>query len=165
MSERRAEWPRSGVLTVEQIRLGMPLPALSRQWNLKAFVERHELVYGPGRIMEEAWPERNIHSDAEAAQREGLPAPVISAPQIFSMVHRSMFLTFGIGWIAGGKIDLKMIRPVYPDEFTTVKGEVVSISLETDADGHRRTRVECAVRVDKLNGEVCCAGRASALVD
>jgi hypothetical protein len=58
-------------------------PEISRQWSLALFTERHEKTYGPGRIVEEAWPERNIHSDAEAAQREGLSAPVGSAPQFF----------------------------------------------------------------------------------
>jgi hypothetical protein len=155
------------IWTRESIRLGAELPQISRQWNLRLFTERHEVIYGSGagHIVKEAWPERNIHSDAAAAEREGLPAPVASAPQIFSMLHRMMLASFGAGWVAGGKMSVKMIKPVYPEDFTTGKGRVTSLSLEAQADGQpARVRAHCDMWVERRDGTQVMVGTASALL-
>ncbi len=150
--------------TTDTVQLGTYLPEISRQWSLALFTERHEKTYGPGRIVEEAWPERNIHSDAEAAQREGLSAPVGSAPQFFSMIHRSMMQTFGGGWIAGGKISVKMIKSVFPTDLTTAKGRVTGLLLEAQLDGSERTRALCTVWVETQDGAKVMVGEASGLL-
>jgi hypothetical protein len=152
--------------TASNVALGAELPHLSRQWNLQLFRERHELVYGPGRIVEEAWPERNIHDDAEAAKREGLTGAVGSAPQLIAMVHRSMLLAFGPGWLVGGRVSVKMIKPLLVDDFTTVKGSVTGLSLEDsrESGGEPGLRATCRVRVERLDGTVLMAGIAEALV-
>lgn len=147
------------------IRLGSQLPQLSRQWSLRLFTERHEVVYGPGLIVSEAWPERNIHSDQAAAEREGLSAPVASAPQIFSMIHRMMMMSFGTGWIMGGRMSVKQIKSVFPTDFTTGKGRVIGLQLETDGDGRERLRVVCEVWVERRDGTKVMVGEASALLD
>lgn len=155
----------TAIWTKDSVRLGSELPQLSRQWSLKLFTERHEVVYGPGHIVPEAWPERNIHSDQAAAEREGLSAPVASAPQIFSMLHRMMMIAFGTGWIVGGRMSVKMIKPVFPTDFTTGKGRVVGLHLENDESGRERLRVSCDVWVERRDGTKVMVGEASALVD
>lgn len=144
--------------------LGTDLPELSRRWTLEEFRERHELVYGPGLVVPEAWPERNLHSDVEAAHREGLSGPAASAPQLIAMIHRQMMLCFGRGWLAGGKIDVKMIKPVYVGDFTTAKGRVVAISLADDGSGAEARRVECEVWVERIGGQKVMVGTASGLL-
>jgi hypothetical protein len=143
--------------------LGTELPSLSRRWTLEEFRERHELVYGPGLVVPEAWPERNLHSDPDAARREGLAGPAASAPQLFALVHRQMMMCFGRGWLAGGRIDVKMIRPVYVGDFTTANGRVVGITLD-ESTGEPLRRVECEVWVERLGGEKAMVGTASGLL-
>ncbi len=152
------------IWTRDSIRLGAELPSISRQWNLELFTLRHELVYGEGHIVKEAWPEKNIHSNAEAAAREGLPAPVASAPQIFAILHRIMLSAFGAGWVAGGKMSVKMIKPVYPEDFTTGKGRVSGLTLEEHPDGSTRVRVHCDTWVERRDGTRVMVGTASALL-
>ncbi|HTE61651.1 MAG TPA: MaoC family dehydratase [Solirubrobacteraceae bacterium] len=142
--------------------LGRELPRTSRQWSLRLFTDRHEVVYGPGLVVEEAWPERNIHSDHEAAKREGLPGAVASAPQLISMVHQIMLSAFGEGWIAGGRISVKMIKPVFVEDFTTAKGRITGLTLESVA-GEDRKRAHCDVRVERRDGTPVLIGTASAL--
>jgi acyl dehydratase len=145
--------------------LGTELPSLSRRWTLEEFRERHELVYGPGRVVPQAWPERNLHSDAEAAAREGLAGPAASAPQLFSMIHRQMMMFFGRGWLAGGRMDIKMIKPVYVGDFTTAKGHVTAIGPEPDPSGDGEIqRVHCEVWVERLDGAKVLVGSASGLL-
>lgn len=144
--------------------LGTALPELSRRWTLDEFRERHELVYGRGRIVTEAWPERNLHSDEEAAHREGLAGPAASAPQLIAMIHRQMTMCFGRGWLAGGTIDVKMIKPVYVGDFTTAKGRVMATSLADDHAGVDTVRVECQVWVERLGGQKVMVGTASGLL-
>lgn len=148
-------------------RLGAELPSLSRRWTIEEFRARHELVYGSGRVVSQAWPERNLHSDPEAALREGLSGPVGSAPQLFAMIHRQMMMCFGRGWLAGGRMDVKMIKPVYVGDFTTAKGRVVSIGLEADPSGEpdgEARRVNCEVWVERLDGARVLTGSASGLL-
>lgn len=148
--------------TRDTIRLGAELPRLARQWNLEAFRERHELVYGEGLVVEEAWPERNIHADQEAAAREGLAEPVGSAPQLIALVHRAMLLAFGAGWLAGGAIDVRMIKPLLARDFTTLRGRVVGLALEPDGDGGERVRATCTTAVVRADGTPLLVGQASA---
>lgn len=133
--------------------IGWRLPQVSRQMSLRQFRERHPLLYG-----EHVWPERNLHADEEAARREGLSAPVASAPTIFALVTRMMMTTFGGGWIQGGSLSLKMIKPVYPTDFVTAKGHVTE---KTEEPG--RQRVHCEVWVENQAGQKVVVGRASAM--
>jgi acyl dehydratase len=144
--------------------LGTELPSLARRWTQAEFTERHEVTYGPGRIVPEAWPEHNLHSDTEAAAREGLPGPVASAPQLIAMVHRQMLACFGMGWLAGGTVDLKMIKPVFVGDVTTAKGRVTGVALAVDASGTERRRVTCEVWVERLGGQKVLVGTATGLL-
>ena len=144
--------------------LGAEMPALGRRWTLTDFQERHELVYGPGRIVPESWPERNVHSDAEAAQREGLPGPIASAPQLIALIHRQMLMTFGQGWLSGGTIDVKMIKPVEVNDLTTAKGRVKGIEIVPGDGGTERRKVICDVWVERLGGVKVMVGTASGLL-
>lgn len=135
-----------------QTPIGWLLPPVSRQMSLQQFRDRHRSVYG-----ENVWPEYNIHSDSAAARREGLSSPVASAPTIFALVTRMMMTTFGDGWIRGGKLSVKMIKPVYAEDFVTAKGRV--IGKHEDAV---RARYDCEAWVENQKGEKVVVGTASA---
>jgi len=133
--------------------IGWLLPPVSRQMSLQQFRDRHRLVYG-----ENVWPDQNIHADSVAARREGLPAPVASAPTIFALVTRMMMTTFGDGWVCGGKLSVKMIKPVYAENFVTAKGQVSGVREEAG-----RTRYDCHAWVENEKREKVVVGSASAL--
>jgi acyl dehydratase len=134
--------------------VGWRLPHVSRQMSLQQFRERHKVLYG-----ENVWPEQNLHSDEASARREGLKAPVASAPTIFALVTRMMMTTFARGWIVGGNYSLKMIAPVYPHNFVTAKGVIRERADEGD-----RTRFTCEVWVETEEGQKVVAGRASGIL-
>lgn len=142
--------------------LGEALPIVCRQWSPGAFAARHELLYGPGHLVPEAWPERNVHSDDAAARREGLPQAVAAAPQVIAQVHKMMLSEFGEGWIKGGRISVKMVKPVFAHELTIARGRVVGRTLEETREG-ARVRVHCEVRAETLEGKVVLVGSASGL--
>lgn len=151
------------ILNAGRIELGLELAPHGRQWSLEEFKARHEVVYGAGNIISEQWGEKNIHADEEAAQREGLAEPVASAPQIFSQIHQVMLSHFGEGWLRGGRMDTKMIKPVYPSDFTVAKVRVTGTSL-VDEGPSDFVRVHCDCRVEKLDGTLVMIGTSSAIV-
>lgn len=134
--------------------LGWEFPPVSRQMSLRQFEERHPLLYGEG-----IWPDKNIHSDPEAAAAEGLSAPVASAPTIFALVSRAMMSSFGRGWIEGGAIAVKIIKPVLEEDFVTAKGTLREKRIETS-----QVRYVFDVWVENQNGQKVVVGETSALV-
>jgi acyl dehydratase len=140
--------------------IGWSLPMASRQMSLDQFRARATLLYRDGASnSESAAPRRSLHTDDEAARLEGLKAPVAAGPTVMALVTRAMMTTFGDGWIRGGKLSLKMIRPVYAQDFVTAKGRLTETSEE---DG--RTRLSFEVWVENGKHEKVTVGTASALL-
>ncbi len=104
-------------------------------------------------------PPRNIHTDQEAAEHEGLPAPIGTGPHFGSTVSRMMMAAFEEGWIEGGKISLKLIAPTFAAEVLTAKGIVREKTPEGDA-----LRFICEVWIENQRGRKVAVGEASALV-
>jgi acyl dehydratase len=155
---------RTGPLTTSNVRLGSRLTSLSRRWTLQEFTDRHHLVYGDGNIVQGQWPDRNIHSDEEAAKREGLAGAVASAPQVIALITRMMAQSFGSAWLFGGRIDVKMIKPLFVNQLVTTYGEVRGLELAERDDGENCVRVFCDVRAERLDGVPVMVGTASALL-
>ncbi|MDN5346519.1 MAG: hypothetical protein PWP65_83 [Clostridia bacterium] len=132
------------VIITKDTELGTYLPPVSRQLRLEIFKKGDE---------------KTIHTDEEAARREGLPAPVAVGPQVAAVIFKMMLMCFGEGWIKGGKWDLTFRRPTYVNDFVTAKGMVKAKILEGEA-----IRVECDVWVEKQDGEKVIVGTASGLV-
>lgn len=112
------------------------------------------MLYGEG-----IWPDKNIHSNPDAARNEGLSEPVASAPTIFALVTRSMMQAFGPGWVVGGRTSLKMIKPVVAKNFVTAKG-VLTVKQKEGA----AVRYTFDVWVENERREKVVVGTASALV-
>jgi len=138
------------VIATRDTKLGTKLPPISMQMSLQKQKERDPLEV-PGR--------RGIHFDKEAAAREGLSAPALSGPMVAATISRMMTMFFGEGWIKGGKILLKFIRPVTPEDFVTAKGIVKAKALEDSG-----MRLICDVWVENQRGEKVIVGTASGLV-
>lgn len=140
--------------------LGWTLPMASRQMSLDQFRNRSALIYGQQAANgANSVPRSSLHTDDAAARLEGLKAPVAAGPTIMALVTRMMMTTFDDGWIRGGKLSLKMIRPVYAQDFVTAKGTLIE---KVEEDG--RTRLVFEVWVENAQHVKVTVGSASALL-
>lgn len=124
--------------------LGTELPSVSKQFNVDMF---------------KLGDVKTLHNDQQAAELEGLPRPIAVAPQVAALIFRMMRMTFGEGWIVGGKGSLTFRRPVWSDDFATARGVVTGLSREGE-----RVRIACEVWVERGDGERAIVGTCSALV-
>lgn len=124
--------------------VGHELPEVAKQFRLEDFKRGDE---------------KTIHTDYEAAAREGLPAPVAIGPQVAALLFRQLRLCFGNGWLEGGKFDLSFRRPVFVTDFCVARGKVTGVTGERD-----KFRVACDIWVENQKGEKVIVGTASGLV-
>jgi acyl dehydratase len=124
--------------------VGYELPTVSKKFRLEDFKRGDE---------------KTIHTDYEAAAREGLPAPVAIGPQVAALIFRQMRLCFGTGWVVGGRYDLSFRKPVFVTDFCVARGVVTG----TEEEGEKE-RILCDVWVENQKGEKVIAGTASGLV-
>jgi len=124
--------------------VGHELPQIARQFRLAHFRKGAE---------------KTIHTDYEAARREGLPAPVAVGPQVAALIFQQLRLCFERGWIEGGRCDLTFRRPVFVTDFCAAQGRVTR--REDTADG---VRLHCEVWVENQKGDKVIVGNASGLV-
>ena len=123
---------------------GHALPTVSKKFRLEDFKRGDE---------------KTIHTDYEAAAKEGLPAPVAIGPQVAALTFRQLRLCFGMGWPVGGRYDLTFRRPVFVTDFCVARGVVTGTEKEGD-----KLRVHCEVWVENQKVEKVIAGTASGLV-
>ena len=103
-------------------------------------------------------PGRNYHTDAEEAKKLGFPNIVVQGMMSTCFVSRVMQEHFGIGWLAGGRMSVKLTNVLWVDETVTPHAKI----REETREG-TRTRVHCDVWVDKPDGTLVILGSASAL--
>ena len=103
--------------------------------------------------------EQTIHTDMDAARREGLPAPVATGPQVAALIFRQLRTCFGRGWIEGGRCELTFRRPVYVTDFCVARGLV-----KRREEGSEGVRLHCDVWIENQGGDKVIVGTASGLV-
>ncbi len=128
----------------KSITVGSELPEIAKKFRLEDFKRGDE---------------KTIHTDYEAAAREGLPAPVAIGPQVAALLFRQLRFCFGEGWLVGGRFDLSFRRPVFVTDFCVARGTVSGITEEGES-----LRVACDVWVENHKGDKVIAGTASGLV-
>ena len=126
------------------VAVGCKLPTVSKQFRLEDFKRANE---------------KTIHTDYEAAAKEGLPAPVAIGPQVAALLFRQFRLCFGMGWIVGGRHDLTFRKPVFVTDFCVARGVVT----KTETEGEK-LRVHCEVWVENQKKDKVIVGTASGLV-
>lgn len=126
------------------VAVGYGLPTVSKKFRLEDFKRGDE---------------KTIHTDYEAAAREGLPAPVAIGPQVAALIFRQMRLCFGEGWVAGGKFDLSFRKPVFVTDYCVARGVVTKTEKEGD-----KLRIYSDVWIENQKGDKVIAGTASGLV-
>lgn len=135
-----------GMAVANTIRVGQALPSL-----VKALTQRKIDAYSGVRP-------RSIHTDAAWAEAKGFRAPLAQGMMSTAYVSELMTELLGEGFIQGGSMTVKFIKPVYTDDTLTIHGTVVDKTPETGA-----TRVTVEVWAENQHGEKTMVGSASGL--
>jgi acyl dehydratase len=125
---------------------GPELPAVAKAVDLR----RCWMFSGPG---------KNYHTDREQAEKLGFPNVVVQGMMSTCFVSQVMHDHFGMGWLAGGRMNVKLVNVLWVDEAVTARARVKEESREGT-----QTRVHCEVWIDKQDGTRILAGDASAVV-
>jgi acyl dehydratase len=136
-------------IITEDTPIGYTLPPVSRELGL----DLNRVKTDDGEI-------DTIHTDPDAAAREGLDKPIAVGSRIFGVIPRMMMLCFDDGWIVGGKGSVVTRRSAGVDDLVTAKGIVSSKTPE----GDDKMRVECEVWVETDKGVKVMVGQCSGLV-
>ncbi len=103
-------------------------------------------------------PGRNYHTDREQAKKLGFPNIVVQGMMSTCFISEIMHRAFGMGWLQGGKMSIKLTNVLWVDEHVSVRGRV----RESVREG-RGERVHCDVWIDKDDGTRIALGTASAV--
>ncbi len=103
-------------------------------------------------------PEKNYHTDREMARALGFPDIVVQGMLSVCFVAELMGHAFGLGWHAAGKLDVRLVNVVWPNDALTTRGKV----REDVVEGSRR-RALLDVWCEKADGTKTVVGTASAL--
>ncbi len=103
-------------------------------------------------------PGKNYHTDREAARQLGFPNIVVQGMMSTCFVSQVMGDHFGEGWLAGGRMSVKLTNVLWVDETVTAYARI----REEEPEG-TLTRVHCDVWVEKDDGTRVVLGTASAV--
>jgi acyl dehydratase len=103
-------------------------------------------------------PGANYHTDREQAKKLGFPTIVVQGMMTTCFVSQVMGDHFGMGWIQGGKMSVKLTNVLWVDETVSAHAKVREEVPEGD-----RTRVHCDVWVEKDPETRVLIGTASAV--
>lgn len=105
-------------------------------------------------------PVRNYHTDREEAKKLGFPDVVVQGMLSTCLASQLMANAFGRGWLAGGRMDVKLVNVLWGGERVRARGRVRGEAAEGSA---RRTEVEVWVEKDDAARTPVIVGTASAL--
>lgn len=103
-------------------------------------------------------PGANYHTDREQARKLGFPDIVVQGMMTTCFVSGVLQRHFGMGWLRGGKMSVKLTNVLWADEAVTTRARI----REQVPEG-ARTRVYCDVWAEKDDGTRVLLGEASAL--
>jgi acyl dehydratase len=103
---------------------------------------------------------KNIHTDDEAARKAGMPRALAQGRYPVGYLSEYLMALFEGGWIHGGKLDVSMVKPIFPGDTITIRGVVRDKVKEGTF-----TRIMLDVWLENQNGEKATAGTASGLVE
>jgi acyl dehydratase len=103
---------------------------------------------------------KNIHTDDETARKAGLPRALAQGRYPIGYLSERMLNFFGRGWIQGGKLEVTLVKGIYPGDTITIKGKI----REKIPEGNL-TRLVLDVWLEKQDGEKATVGTASGLVE
>jgi acyl dehydratase len=102
---------------------------------------------------------KNIHTDDETARRAGLPGAIAQGRYPVGYLSEYLLAFFGTGWIQGGKLEVSMIKPIFPGDRITLRGKIKEKVREGKA-----VRLIADVWIENKKGDQTTVGIASGLV-
>lgn len=102
----------------------------------------------------------NIHTDADIARSQGLPAPIADGMHTTNWLSLMMSDHFGEHYVLRGSLRTKFIKPTFIDVPITPRGQVRSITLEEDGG----IRYDLDIWTEDDKGTKLTVGDASAVV-
>jgi hypothetical protein len=123
-----------------------------------------EAITAPARPISQAMcmafsgPGVNYHTDAQAARKLGFPDIVVQGMWSVCLIAEMMTQRFGLGFMMGGKFDLRLVNVLWVDEISGPHGRIIE---RRDEGKRARTMVE--VWCEKADGTKTIVGTASAL--
>jgi acyl dehydratase len=103
-------------------------------------------------------PHLNYHTDAVEARKLGFPEIVVQGMFSVCLISEMMTRRFGLGFMIGGKFDLRLVNVLWAEETTGAKGRILARHPEG-----QRTRAEVEVWCEKADGTKTIVGTASAI--
>jgi acyl dehydratase len=129
------------------IRVGEELPALT-----KSISQRQIDCYSGVRP-------RSIHTDPDWARQKGFRAPLAQGMMSTGYVSEMMMALLGEGFVQGGRMAVKFIKPVFVGDTLTLRG-VVRDKQPAEAG---RTRIGVELWCENQDGVKTMVGEASGL--
>jgi acyl dehydratase len=123
-----------------------------------------EAIAAPMRTISQAMcmafsgPSLNYHTDRAAAIKLGFPEIVVQGMYSVCLIAEMMTRRFGLGFIVGGRFDLRLVNVLWAEETTGAHGRII----ERHPEGSR-TRAEVEVWAEKADGTKTIVGTASAI--
>jgi acyl dehydratase len=102
---------------------------------------------------------KNIHTDDDVARRAGLPRALAQGRYPIAYISERLLEFFGTGWIQGGRLEVSLVKGIFPGDTITVKGVVTDKVPEGQA-----VRLVLDVWLENQHGEQATVGVASGLV-
>lgn len=133
-------------MSLLDVSLGEELPPLRKTITL----ERSQRYGGPA---------RGLHADPAAAQAEGFPNVVTWGMLTVTYFSELLGDAFRIGWTSGGKLRIKLIKPVFAEDVLTIHARLTGVAPEGEV-----RRLTFDLWADSQRGETVAAGEASGLV-
>ena len=117
------------------------------------------LALSGGPFDKTGWPDKNLHTDADAAAATGLSEVVVSGTQWEGYLVGLLVETMGQAWFEGGRLDVKIPRSVRI-------GEAVQPKLRLDAvvPHQDSSLAELSVWCENAEGQLVLVGTASCLM-
>lgn len=103
---------------------------------------------------------KNIHTDDEAARKAGMPRALAQGRYPVGYLSEYLMAFFERGWIQGGRLDVSLVKPIFPGDTITIRGVVRDKVREGTF-----TRIVLDVWLEKQDGEKATLGTASGLVE
>ena len=131
----------------EQLRIGenlTPLVKKMTQDKINKYVSAAE-DYNP------------LHVDIEFAKKTPFKGTIAPGFQYMAYISELMAREFGEGWYIGGILDVRLFKPVRPDDWLFTRAKIVDKKQENE-----EKIVICEVRITNQNNEDVIVGTAEA---
>jgi len=106
-------------------------------------------------------PARNYHTDPDEAKKLGFPDVVVQGMLSTCLASQVMGNAHGMGWLAGGRMDLKLVNVLWGGERVRARAKLRSENAE---GAFTRREYEIWVEKDDAKRTIVSVGAASALL-